>query len=185
MRYVDAHDLFRTAARAQLGREPTADELRGLVIVSKQESDFGDAPSFGDSNNMGAVMAECGSPDAFKPITEPVTGKKQCLKKYESKFAGALDLVRELYQRRPSVLRAAQQRSIRDLVDAMRRTKYFVDFPDERFSRERVRQFTAIDREAARALKEAPWSSSTSNGGGGGFGLALFLLLVLGSRSRR
>lgn len=174
--------------------EPDALDLRGLLVVGKQETDFGEAPMFKGSNNWGAI--HCGrppcDPDRSFQGRDTLRGKsiQACFCKYPTLFDGAVHFVRELYKRRPSVRAAVRTRDWRRVAMAMERTKYFVG---EHLVEPRVEQFERIDREASGNLNEEPFPTSSRpspatdearDDVGNGSGLALLLLLWLFSESR-
>lgn len=190
MRYSDAQTMFRHAFVSVLQEQPSESELRGLLVVSKHETNFGEAGQFKGSHNMGAI--HCGKPPCDPERSfqggDTLRGKaiRVCFCKYATPFDGALHFVDELYRKRPSVRRAVVERNWRLVAQAMERSKYFVGDPAAR-----IPIFQSIDREAASNLGEQPFPVGALDPEGNDRprlpandhgGLLLLLLLLLSDR---
>lgn len=131
-----ARDESRAAFVAIFGREPSLCERQYLQAVALLETTYGygwrwsqGAEAVG-SNNMGAIQAgkpPCNPATSFETsdTREDGTVYRWCYKKYPTRAAGWADLVRTLYQRRPTVLERASACDIDGAVSQQRETGYF------------------------------------------------------------
>lgn len=133
---ASSHELARAdierAFRSQFGREPSLRQAQMAQAVSAGESGYGRAwKSEGEgSHNMGAIQVPGGPPCdpavSFEKTDTRADGTpyQACFRRYPSRVAGWSDFLRVLYERRPTVLAAANG-SIRGFSTALRKSGYF------------------------------------------------------------
>lgn len=148
-----------------VGRQGTIPELQIAQGVSAGESNYGQASyrnretgeSLSATNNWGGL--QCGSsrppcPETcFEATDTHENGEpyQACFRYFETPELGVRAFLRELYIRRPGVLKEAQRGNIRGVSTEMRRTDYF-----ELGLEKHIEALTFNTQKVANALNE-PW----------------------------
>lgn len=148
-----------------VGRPGTLSELQIAQAVSAGESNYGQASyrnretgeSLSATNNWGGL--QCGAsrppcPDTcFEATDTHEDGEpyQACFRFFDTPELGVRAFLRELYIKRPGVLKAASRGDIKGVSTEMRRTKYF-ELPLNRH----IEALTTNTKLVSNSLKE-PW----------------------------
>lgn len=153
--HAQATEIIRSAFSSVFGREPTDGERHGAQLIAWLESNYGrgwsDDPkkcphgNCSGSNNWGAIIIRaCPAPDVEPPCPDGFIYRDsypdgsacyQCFRAHPTPEAGAAHLIRVLYERRPSVLAAAQIGSLPLIAETMYDTTYYTGFGPTREAR--------------------------------------------------
>jgi hypothetical protein len=129
MKTADAASLIRQAFFAILNREPSRFELELALAQTHLESAWGSGwrGECEGSKNMGAVHAtkEWQGPTCRNVDATPSGQYVTPFRVYDSELEGFKDYIRKAFKDRPTVIKAAETRSLSAVVKALYETRYF------------------------------------------------------------
>jgi len=185
----EAREVIRQGFALALGYNGTGPELQVAQAVGRRESSYGrgwKADGVG-SNNWGAVQAgrpPCNPATSFEytdthPESDGSSTKYSiCFRRYASPVEGAADMIRHLYVKRPTVLRAVHRGSLHDFSAAMYDEHYYEGFGATREAR--IKNHMKWIESALEPIAEAVGEPVYLNGPPRRAGFGLFGVLLLG-----